>query len=133
MLSGLPGAPPARLPTRKPLHPALLFCVAVIYPVTALLFRMQYRHAERFPRTGPVLVVANHVSVLDPLACARMVWDCGRVPHFLAKEAVFAGPAGRILRAAGQIPVARGRADARHSLAAAEADLARSEEHTSEL
>ena len=117
-------APPSRWRTRGPLPPALLFCVAVIYPVTVLLFRMRYRHAERFPRTGPVLVVANHVSVLDPLACARLVWDCGRVPHFLAKEAVFAGPAGRILRAAGQIPVARGRADARHSLAAAEADLA---------
>jgi len=37
---------------------------------------------------------------------------------------VFTGWAGKILRAAGQIPVARGRADARNSLAAAEADLA---------
>ena len=117
-------APPSPWRTRRPLPPALLFCVAVVYPVTALLFRMRYRHAERFPRTGPVLVVANHVSVLDPLACARLVWDCGRVPHFLAKEAVFTGWAGKILRAAGQIPVARGRADARNSLAAAEADLA---------
>ncbi len=118
------GAPPSPWRTRRPLPPALAFCVAVIYPVTALLFRIRYRHAERFPRTGPVLVVANHVSVLDPLACARLVWDCGRVPHFLAKEAVFTGLAGRILSAAGQIPVARGRADARASLAAAEADLA---------
>lgn len=116
-------AVPSRWRTRRPLPPALLFCVLVIYPVTVLLFRMRYRHAERFPRTGPVLVVANHVSVLDPLACARLVWDCGRVPHFLAKEAVFTGWAGRILRAAGQIPVARGSADARTSLAAAEADL----------
>jgi 1-acyl-sn-glycerol-3-phosphate acyltransferase len=117
------GAVPSRWRTRRPLPPALLFCVLVVYPVTVLLFRMRYRHAERFPRTGPVLVVANHVSVLDPLACARLVWDCGRVPHFLAKEAVFTGVAGRILRAAGQIPVARGSADARTSLAAAEADL----------
>ncbi|TFV61750.1 1-acyl-sn-glycerol-3-phosphate acyltransferase [Geodermatophilus sp. DF01-2] len=123
-LSRATGAPPSRWRTRRPLPPALLLCVLVIYPVTLLLFRMRYRHAERFPRTGPVLVVANHVSVLDPLACARLVWDCGRVPHFLAKQAVFAGLAGRILRAAGQIPVARGSADARSSLAAAEADLA---------
>jgi 1-acyl-sn-glycerol-3-phosphate acyltransferase len=123
-LSRRTGAPPSRWRTRRPLPPALLFCVAVVYPVTKLLFRMRYRYAERFPRSGPVLVVANHVSVLDPLACARLVWDCGRVPHFLAKEAVFAGWAGKILRAAGQIPVARGRADARNSLAAAEADLA---------
>jgi 1-acyl-sn-glycerol-3-phosphate acyltransferase len=53
------------------------------------------------------------------------VWDCGRVPHFLAKASVFKGLAGTILRGAGQIPVARGSADARASLSAAEADLAR--------
>ncbi|WNV74517.1 1-acyl-sn-glycerol-3-phosphate acyltransferase [Geodermatophilus sp. DSM 44513] len=122
--AGRTPAAPSRWRTRRPLPPALLFCVLVVYPLTVLLFRMRIRHAERFPRTGPVLVVANHVSVLDPLACARLVWECGRVPHFLAKEAVFAGPAGRLLRAAGQIPVARGSADARASLAAAEADLA---------
>ena len=45
-----------------------------------------------------MLVVANHVSVLDPLACARLVWDHGRVPHFLAKDSVFKGLVGRILR-----------------------------------
>ena len=51
--------------------------------------------------------MANHVSILDPLACARLVFDHGRVPHFLAKESVFKGLAGRVLRGAGQIPVAR--------------------------
>ncbi|HEX2074792.1 MAG TPA: lysophospholipid acyltransferase family protein [Geodermatophilus sp.] len=102
---------------------ALGLCVLVVYPVSALLFRIRYRHAERMPARGPVLVVANHVSILDPLSCARLVWDAGRVPHFLAKESVFKGLAGRILRAAGQIPVARGSADAKDSLAAAEADL----------
>ncbi|MGY1636428.1 lysophospholipid acyltransferase family protein [Geodermatophilus sp. SYSU D00742] len=123
-LAGRPGRAPSRWRTRKPLPPALWLCVVVVYPVSSLLFRLRYRHPERFPRTGPVLVVANHVSVLDPLACARLVWDCGRVPHFLAKASVFKGLAGPILRAAGQIPVARGSADARSSLAAAEADLA---------
>lgn len=114
----------SRWRTRRPMSPALALCVAVVYPATLVLFRVRYRHAERLPRTGPVLLVANHVSVLDPLACARLVWDCGRVPHFLAKDAVFVGLAGRILRAAGQIPVARGRTDARTSLAAAADDLA---------
>ncbi|MGY1692354.1 lysophospholipid acyltransferase family protein, partial [Geodermatophilus sp. SYSU D01105] len=120
-----PGGPPSRWRTRGRIPPALALCVAVVYPLVSLLFRMRYRHAERFPRTGPVIVVANHVSVLDPLACARLVWDCGRVPHFLAKASVFTGVVGRILHSAGQIPVARGSADARASLTAAEADLAR--------
>jgi 1-acyl-sn-glycerol-3-phosphate acyltransferase len=70
-----------------------------------------------------VLLVANHVSVLDPIACARLVWDGGRVPHFLAKESVFTGPAGTILRAAGQIPVSRGTSAAGSSVHAAKAAL----------
>jgi 1-acyl-sn-glycerol-3-phosphate acyltransferase len=118
------GRASSRWRTRTPLPPALLLCVVVVYPVAALLFRLRYRHPERLPRTGAVLVVANHVSILDPLACARLVWDCGRVPHFLAKASVFRGLAGTILRAAGQIPVARGSTQARSSLADAEADLA---------
>jgi 1-acyl-sn-glycerol-3-phosphate acyltransferase len=110
--------PPHRQ-TRRPVSLALWFCVVVVYPVTLLLFRLRYRHAERVPATGPVLLVANHVSVLDPLACARLVWDAGRAPHFLAKDAVFRGPAGTILRAAGQIPVSRGSSAASTSVSAA--------------
>jgi 1-acyl-sn-glycerol-3-phosphate acyltransferase len=120
-----PGGPPSRWRTRGRVPAALWLCVVLVYPLVSLLFRLRYRHAERFPRTGPVIVVANHVSILDPLACARLVWDCGRIPHFLAKASVFKGVAGRILLSAGQIPVARGSADARTSLTAAEADLAR--------
>jgi 1-acyl-sn-glycerol-3-phosphate acyltransferase len=102
---------------------ALRLCVALVYPVASLIFRLRYRHGERIPATGGVLLVANHVSVLDPLACARLVWDNGRVPHFLAKESLFAGPAGAILRAAGQIPVSRGTSSAMSSVHAAKAAL----------
>lgn len=115
---------PAKWRTRRPISPAVLFIFAMIYPVTMLLFRMRYRHIDRVPPTGPVLLVANHVSILDPLACGRLVWDSGRFPHFLAKNSVFKGAVGTILRASGQIPVSRGTADARGSLSAAEADLA---------
>ncbi|WP_369134453.1 lysophospholipid acyltransferase family protein [Modestobacter sp. I12A-02662] len=110
--------PPHRL-TRRPVSLALWCCVLVVYPLTVLLFRLRYRHAERVPATGPVLLVANHVSVLDPLACARLVWDAGRAPRFLAKDAVFRGPAGTLLRAAGQIPVSRGSSTASSSVSAA--------------
>jgi 1-acyl-sn-glycerol-3-phosphate acyltransferase len=116
-----PPAPrPPRRVTRRPLSPAFRFCVLVVYPIASLLFRLRYRNADRIPPTGGVLLVANHVSVLDPIACARLVWDSGRVPHFLAKESVFRGPAGTILRAAGQIPVSRGTTAAGSSLQAAE-------------
>ena len=101
--------PAAAAPVDPPAdHLGLRLCVLVVYPVSSLLFRLGYRHADRIPPTGGVLLVANHVSVLDPLSCARLVWDSGRIPHFLAKESVFTGLAGTILRAAGQIPVSRG-------------------------
>ncbi len=115
---------PSRWQTRAPMNGALWFAAVVIVPVSSLMFRLRYRHGDRIPPTGPVLLVANHVSVLDPLACARLAWDNGRVPHFLAKQSVFKGWVGRILRAAGQIPVARFSADAHEALEAAEADLA---------
>ena len=115
---------PPKWRTRGRLSPALCVAVALIYPISSLLFRLRYRHGERIPGVGPVLLVVNHISIVDPPACARLVWDNGRVPHFLAKESVFRGPAGRLLRGAGQIPVARFSADAHQALRAAEADLA---------
>jgi 1-acyl-sn-glycerol-3-phosphate acyltransferase len=101
----------------------MVAAIVVIYPAASLLFRLRYRHGERIPPTGPVLLVANHVSILDPLACARLVFDNGRLPHFLAKQSVFKGLAGTLLRSAGQIPVARFSADAHGALDAAKADL----------
>ena len=121
-VGGASRRPPKRR-TRGRLPWSLRLAVVVIYPTVSLLFKLRYRHGERIPATGPVLLVANHVSVLDPLSCARLVWDHGRVPHFLAKQSVFKGPAGTILRHAGQIPVARDSSDAAGSLAAARADL----------
>jgi 1-acyl-sn-glycerol-3-phosphate acyltransferase len=114
---------PARWRTRGRLTYGLLAAILVVYPAASLMFRLRYRHGDRIPARGPVLLVANHVSILDPLACARLVFDHGRVPHFLAKESVFKGFAGTLLRSAGQIPVARFSAEAHEALDAAKADL----------
>lgn len=114
---------PSRWETRGRLPWALWLAVVLVYPAASLLFRLRYRHGDRLPARGPVLLVANHVSVLDPLAVARLTWDHGRVPHFLIKDAVFTGVLGRLLRQAGQIPVARGSSDAARSVEEARADL----------
>jgi 1-acyl-sn-glycerol-3-phosphate acyltransferase len=98
-------------------------CIVVVYPVAHLMFRVRTRNIERIPARGPVLLVANHVSILDPIACGLMIFNAGRWPHFLAKEAVFKGFAGVLLRGAGQIPVKRYTKDAHDALAAAQADL----------
>ena len=117
------GRRPPKWRTRGWLTYGMWAAIVVVYPVASLMFRLRYRHAERLPARGPVLLVANHVSVLDPLACARLVFDNGRFPHFLAKQSVFKGFAGTLLRSAGQIPVARYSADAHTALDAAKADL----------
>jgi len=128
--AGAPPAPrranrrPGRWRTRGRIGWALWLCIVVVFPASKLMFRTRYRGGERLPTSGPVLLVANHVSILDPIACARLVFDHGRMPHFLAKESVFKGLAGAILRSAGQIPVARYSSDAQGALAAAQADLA---------
>src|SRR4051794_20384245 len=99
-------------------------CIPIVYPGASLMCRLRYRHCDRIPVTGPVLLVANHASILDPIACARLVFDNGRFPRFLAKQSVFKRVVGTLLRAAGQIPVARFTTEARGSLSAAEEALA---------
>ena len=122
-VEGRTGRRPSKWRTRGWLTYGMWAAVVIVYPVASLMFRLRYRHADRLPPRGPVLLVANHVSILDPLACARLVFDAGRLPHFLAKQSVFKGFAGTLLRSAGQIPVARFSVDAHAALDAAKADL----------
>lgn len=65
---------------------------------------LQVRGDEHLPTTGPVILVANHMGWLDgPL----MAIFTPRPVHALTKTEMFAGPLGRVLTAAGQIPVHR--------------------------
>lgn len=60
--------------------------------------------AERVPRTGPVVLAANHLTLLDgPL----LLGVAPRGLHILVKSELFRGPVGVVLRGAGQIPVDR--------------------------
>ena len=122
-VDGAPGRRPAKWRTRGIPPFGMFVAIVLVYPFASLMFRLRYRHADRLPARGPVLLVANHVSILDPIACARLVFDAGRLPHFLAKESVFKGVIAPLLRSAGQIPVARFSADAHSALDAARADL----------
>ena len=105
-------------------------CVLIIYPLDTLLFRIRWRGLDRMPppESGGVIVVANHVSHIDTLLMARVVWQSGRVPRFMVKSPVFGWPViGRVVRGAGQIPVVRGTSDAASSLHDAVAALNRGE------
>lgn len=97
-----------------------IFAAALFFYPLSWIGRRVYRHAERLPRTGPVLLVMNHVSHIDPPNDAVFVHRNKRAPRFLAKESVFRIPVmGPVLRRAGGIPVYRGSGRARDSLQAA--------------
>lgn len=97
--------------------------LVLYYPVSGL-FRLTYRNIERVPQQGPMIIVTNHVSHIDPFLVSKFVLDAARTPRFLAKESIFDVPAvGWGMRIMGHIPVKRGTTDARQSLAAAVAAL----------
>jgi len=78
-------------------------------PLVRTLFGLRVTGMEKLPKTGPYVLVANHMTNVDPLAVAYFVYaKLGRAPHFLAKEGLFRIPVvGKILLSAGQIPVYR--------------------------
>lgn len=105
-------------------EPALAFCIAVVRPALILLTKRDWRGQQHIPAKGGCVVAVNHVSEFDPLTVAHFVVDNGRLPRFLGKAEVFRVPVvGRILRAAGQIPVYRQSADAGRAFSAAVATV----------
>lgn len=99
-------------------------CIAVFYPLTRMLARRRFEGLEYIPETGPVLVVCNHLSYLDPIYTAVFVHRRGRIPRFLAKASLWRTPVlRRLLIDTGQIPVYRGHRDAGSSLRAAKQAL----------
>jgi 1-acyl-sn-glycerol-3-phosphate acyltransferase len=87
------------------------------YPITWLVARWRVQGMDRIPETGPVLVVANHISYLDPVFSAVYVHRARRVPRFLAKDSLWRIPVfGKIMAGSGQIAVYRDSADAQNSL-----------------
>jgi glycerol-3-phosphate O-acyltransferase/dihydroxyacetone phosphate acyltransferase len=90
------------MPVLQALFPAVSRIGAFVY------YRIRYT-GEGIPRTGPVLLVANHPnSLLDPMV---VVAAARRSVRFLAKAPLFSDPKTRwLVRSAGAIPVYR-RAD----------------------
>jgi 1-acyl-sn-glycerol-3-phosphate acyltransferase len=73
-----------------------------------LIVRRRVHGRERIPTTGPVVMVANHSSMLDAPVIGSVL---GRRPVFLTKQEMFTGPVGWLLTRVGQIPIRRGTTD----------------------
>lgn len=71
-------------------------------------YRLRVRHREHIPRSGALVVVANHAAMVDgPLLYGLL----GRRSTFLIKQEMFHGPMGWLLPRLGQIAVRRGSGD----------------------
>jgi 1-acyl-sn-glycerol-3-phosphate acyltransferase len=95
----------------------IAFCAVFFYPTGWLLGRSRFEGLEHIPAEGGALIVANHVSHLDPVFTGLIVHRARRVPRFMAKHSLWRTPVlGQALRGSGQIAVYRDSADAQQSL-----------------
>ena len=87
----------------------LLVSGLLVFPVFRMLFRGRTRGNGNVPMDGPLVVVANHGSHLDPPLLGHAL---GRPVAFMAKAELFSIPLlGRLIRACGAYPVKRGASD----------------------
>jgi 1-acyl-sn-glycerol-3-phosphate acyltransferase len=90
--------------TRLPLLSRLWYrvCWFVCFTFVTVLFRFRWTGAGCVPKAGPVLLVSNHQSHLDPVlagvACPRQIMA-------LARRSLFVGPFGWLIRSIGAFPI----------------------------
>ena len=87
----------------------LYWTIWVIVRVAAtVLFRLQVTGQQHIPKTGGVLIAANHASYLD-----IPVVGCGlpRQASYIGRMDLFPGPVGWLMRYLGWIPIRRERVD----------------------
>jgi glycerol-3-phosphate dehydrogenase (NAD(P)+) len=81
----------------------------VLVPTFLVYFRLRRLSAEHLPRSGPLLLAANHRSFLDPFVIGTLTH---RPVYYVAKRELFANPwQAWLLSALGAFPIDRGRGD----------------------
>jgi 1-acyl-sn-glycerol-3-phosphate acyltransferase len=91
------------------------FLERLLRPIFMFVYRLQITGREHVPKSGPCVLAANHVSVMDGFFLGIAVT---RQVRFMAKAELYRVPiVKQILHAAGAFPVHRG-ADAGRAVAA---------------
>ncbi len=87
----------------------LLVSWLIVFPVFRIFFRGRIHGQSNVPLKGPLVVVANHGSHLDPPILGHAL---GRPVAFMAKQELFRIPfLSWIIRSCGAYPVRRGSSD----------------------
>ena len=80
----------------------------IVRPILWLLFRGVFRPVivgkNNIPKNGGIVLAGNHTKWLDAI---MLITACPRQVHFLAKDSLFKGFMGVLLRGVGGIPVNR--------------------------
>jgi len=85
------------------------FAKSLVWNVLNPMYRFDIRGLEKFPKTGGVLICANHIHALDPPVVGI---TAPRDVHFMAKEELFTAPILKtILPKIYAFPVKRGMSD----------------------
>lgn len=73
-----------------------------------ILYNPKIYGKENIPKQGPIIFVGNHVHAFDPI---MVMSNTERIVHYMAKESLFKGIHGAILKAIGSIKVYRTRSN----------------------
>lgn len=94
-------------PANRPLPPTPLYSglLNFVFPLINIVTRLKISGMEHIPRTGPLIVAANHLSHLDPVLA---IFSSRRKLFYLAKNEHFSKPGWRqLMLATGQVETDR--------------------------
>jgi 1-acyl-sn-glycerol-3-phosphate acyltransferase len=91
-------------------NPFLYWAVRIVLlPSFLIYFRLERIGSEHLPRSGPLLLAANHRSFLDPFVIGSLT---RRPVYYVAKRELFRKPLqALLLNALGAFPIDRGSGD----------------------
>lgn len=99
--------------------------IDLIWPVIMAFTRPIWRGGENVPRTGPVLLAANHISFADPITLTAFTLGQRRIPRYLARANLWQIPVVRwVMKGGRHVPVRRGTVSASDAYRAALESLA---------
>jgi 1-acyl-sn-glycerol-3-phosphate acyltransferase len=94
--------------------------VGILKPLLLTTTKHDWVDGEKIPASGGCVVAVNHISHIDPITLAWLLYEHGRLVRYLAKDALFETPLVKyVVRDARQIPVSRLTTDAAKAFEAA--------------
>lgn len=83
----------------------------ILFVTIVPFFRLRRYDVKNIPSKGPVILLSNHQSFLDPIFCQMLVF---RHMHYVARDSLFKNKVlGSFIKYIHAIPIRRGEADIR--------------------